>query len=154
MALFEGVASIAFMARTGWNMIHHGTISINSTSISTRIFALVLGAGLVTRTIRVQYTFRPADGVRIADQIGRAGAFALSVIADVRYRVGAARTGPARIYWFRRRNVRYIWFIWSLDTRREGVTVVAIGAGADGIVVDHVTLGVDTTHTGTGRHTR
>ena len=110
MALFEGVASIAFMARTRWDMIHHGTISIYSTGISTRIRALVPGARLVTGTIRVQYTFRPADGVRIADQVGRAGAFAISVIADVGYRVRAAWAGPARIYWFRR-NVRYIGFI-------------------------------------------
>ena len=38
---------------------------------------------------------------------------------------------------------------WPLDTGREGVAIVAIGAGADGVVIDHVTLGVDTTHAST-----
>ena len=42
---------------------------------------------------------------------------------------------------------------WSLNTGREGITIVAVGTRADGIVVDDVTLGVDAAHTDTGRHT-
>ena len=99
MALFKGIAHVALMAGTGWYVVHHGTISINSTSVRTWIFTLILGASLVSRTIRVEHTFRPTYCVWIADQIGRTAAFAIAVVSDVRYCVRSAWVGPTWIYW-------------------------------------------------------
>ena len=109
MTLFKCIPNISFVTGTRWNMIYYSAVRINSASIRTRIPTFILNTRLISRAIWIQYTFRPTDGVGVADEIVWAGADT-GAILNVSDGIGTAWVWSAWVG----RLIRYDGFIYRL----------------------------------------
>lgn len=125
-------------------MGNHCTTSIVSTNIGTRTLALLLDAGLVSRTLAAQRTLRPAIG-RAANVVGHTGADG-SVLFDLANGVGS--TGG----W-------HTWVLWQIDfasrirngrTCHERISLEFGFTRANRVVVEHLAAGSTATNSGAG----
>lgn len=140
----EGVSFEALIAAAVSGMGNHCAAGIVSTNIGARALALLLDAGLVSRTLATQRTLRPAIG-RAANVVGHTGAH-WAVLLDLANGVGS--TGG----W-------HTWVLWQIDFAsrirngracHEGISLEFRFTRANGVVVEHLAAGSTATDSGTG----
>lgn len=138
-----GIAHIARLALAHRTVVNHLALGIEATGSRTRITALLLYAGPVAGTVRVDSALGSADLRRIAVVTRQALADAPVVVGQADG-VDAARTGTARQDPNRRRTWLYP------RANAVGIALVAVGTVADGTVGHHTAEGGLAAAAGTG----
>ena len=140
---FQGVTSVSWGTTANGVVSHNSAIGTSSTRSWAGISTALGHTSLVIGTVIVDLTFRLAFYIGIAKVVGRT--LASSVVSPffteciLTTRIRAAGISFNRLNWW-----------WLGQTLGEGITNEVIRARADGIVVDNVTLGSNTTSSHTG----
>lgn len=121
-------------------MVEHLTHGIVATCARTRIHALVAYAGLVSRTVRGECALGSATLVGIALVVVLATTLAAKAIG-----IGSTGIGTAWIV-----TIGYILCFWLLVAAHKWISGKALDAVADGQMVEHMTLGLETTRARAG----
>lgn len=126
-------------------MVYHLAIGILATGAGARILALLLLAGAIRRTIRVEHTLWSATLVGIAKVFGQALTRA-SAIPFTAFSIGSTGTWVAGCAHLNvAHNLR--------TTLHEGISGEALLAYALHGVADHTAFGIQATSARTGIHT-
>ncbi len=128
-------------------MIDHLAVGVGAAGAGTRVNTLLIDAGRVAGTVRVDDTLGPAVG-RHAHIVGQAGA-GRDVVGVAALGVGTAGAGQAGIYRPRHRRRRRDFNARALA---EGIPRVAGRTLTDGVVIGHLAAGVVATRSRTGVH--
>lgn len=122
-------------------MIAHKALGILSTASWAGVATLLIEAGTIRGTIRVQYTFRTTSLVGITKVLGQALTGAHTILFAT-LGIGATRIRVARLY--------NLWrFTLYGRAKHEGISIVARLAIAHGTVAEHTTLRVAAAETWT-----
>ena len=143
----EGVSGVLGGAGADGIVVDGGTPSVVPTGPDTGVGTLLLDTGLVTRTLSIEDTLRPTVG-RGSDEARETGAGLVAVdLSALSVRTTRrGHTGDGR-------SLGDCSDLWEATAAVEGVSAVLTRTGADGIVVDDLTLCVSSTGAGTGIHT-
>ena len=128
-------------------MIDGRTPGVVTTGSDTGVATLLGYTGQAGRTLRIEDTLRPTVG-RGSDEARETGAGLVAVdLSALSVRTTRrGHTGDGR-------SLGDCSDLWEATTAVEGVSAVLTRTGADGIVVDDLTLCVSSTGAGTGIHT-
>lgn len=109
----RGVTGVTALAATNRSVVDDSTLGVQAAHTGARIDATVVGAALVSRTVRVLDAFGTARRVRIADVVGWADAVDGTVLR-LALSISAARIGIAWTRWLD--NIRFSCLINKLLT--------------------------------------
>ena len=150
-ALSERISIVSRRTPAYRVVVHHLTLRIRSTGPGTRVDTFLPDTGQVARTVGVDAALRPAVW-RDSNIVGEAGAgrhLPLEVVLALRERTTGRGVAGVNIRLRHHRSHGRL----HLHTVAEGVSGVARGTLADGVVVGDLTPGVVTTGPGAGVHT-